>query len=304
MDGRTLGQGPDRFDCAPDAPAARRIAAGAHPDLLTIERPPIKADEAKSVDEDRRKAAEIPVDTARRISPFLHRTPAEGGWRIVIIDEADFLNRNAANAILKVIEEPPRQALIFLICNRPGAMLPTIRSRCRRLHLQPPGPSAVVDLLTTSGIVVDPHQADILGRLAEGSPGKAIDLHEGDAVGLFESLTGLLGQGGRLDIQSLNAIADRISRPTAEPAYRAFQALAAYVVSRILRAAATGTPHSAVLDREEAIVAAGLRGGLDPWLQVWEKMNQLFASADRVHLDRRQIAMNVVMMLDDTLRRA
>ena len=295
---------PGRFECSADAPAARKIAAGAHPDLLTIERPPIKADETKSADEDRRKTAEIPVDTARRIPPFLHRTPAEGGWRIVIVDEADRLNRNAANAILKVIEEPPRQALIFLICNRPGAMLPTIRSRCRRLMLTPPETDAVVDLLTGSGIVTDRRQAGILARLAEGSPGKAIELHEGDAVGLFETLTKILGQGARLDIQAATAVADRISRPTAEAAYRAFQSLTGHIVSGVLRAAATGRADGAILEHEDAIIAAGIRSGLDPWLEVWDKINHLFASADRVHLDRRQIAINVVMLLDDTLRRS
>lgn len=293
---------PGRFDVAPEAPAARKIGAHAHPDLLTIERPPVKADEGKSVDEERRKAPEIPVDIARRIPPFLHRTPAEGGWRIVIVDEADSLNRNAANAILKVIEEPPRQALIFLVCNRPGAMLPTIRSRCRRLLLSAPGTADVADLLTGSDTVRDRQQAMVLGQLADGSPGKAIELHEGDSVGLFRSLTETLGQGARLDIQAASRIADRVSRPAAEADYRAFETVTTHLVSRILRSAATGLGGAGMLESEEDIVAAGARGGLDPWLQVWEKMGRLFASADRVHLDRRQIALNVMMMLDEALR--
>ncbi len=113
----------------PASPVFRRVAAGSHADLLTVER---EWDDKKS-----RLRGEIVVDDARAVSAFLRLTPAEGGWRVVVIDGAEHLNRNAANAVLKMLEEPPPRAVLLLTCAAPGRLLPTIRSRCRRLALHP-----------------------------------------------------------------------------------------------------------------------------------------------------------------------
>src|SRR5581483_7887541 len=109
----------------PDSGTFRRVAAGGHADLLTVER---------AYDPRRRRLrSEIVVDDTREIAAFLRLTPAEGGWRVVVVDGADEMNRNAANALLKILEEPPRQTLLILVAHSPGRLLPTIRSRCRRL---------------------------------------------------------------------------------------------------------------------------------------------------------------------------
>ena len=117
----------------PAAPVFRRVAAGTHADLLTIER--------EWDDKRRRLRSEIVVGSARGVADFLRLTPAEGGWRIVVVDGAEHLNRNAANALLKVLEEPPPRAVLLLTCAAPGRLLPTIRSRCRRLRLGELGPA-------------------------------------------------------------------------------------------------------------------------------------------------------------------
>ena len=97
----------------------RRVASGGHPDLLTLER---------TVNEKTGKLRdEIIIEDTRAVGAFLRLTPAEGGWRIVVVDAADELNRNSANALLKVLEEPPRQALLLLVAHAPGSLLPTIR---------------------------------------------------------------------------------------------------------------------------------------------------------------------------------
>ena len=114
---------------AATSPVFRRVAAGSHADLLTVER---EWDDKKS-----RLRGEIVVDDARTISAFLRLTPAEGGWRVVVIDGAEHMNRNAANSVLKMLEEPPPRAVLLLTCAAPGRLLPTIRSRCRRLALAP-----------------------------------------------------------------------------------------------------------------------------------------------------------------------
>ncbi len=126
---RALLAGASALDMPASAPVFRRVAAGTHADLLTIER---EWDEKK-----KRLKKQIAAETARMIPPFLHLTPAEGGWRVVILDGAEDLNPQSANALLKVLEEPPARAVLMLVCSAPGRLLPTIRSRCRHLALAP-----------------------------------------------------------------------------------------------------------------------------------------------------------------------
>src|SRR5271165_3045369 len=119
------GHGGEGLQLDSTHPVFRRVAVGAHADLLTVER----AFDPKR----KRQRTEIVVDDVRRIGGFLHLTPAEGGWRVVVVDGADELNRNAANALLKVLEEPPPRALLLLTAAAPGRLPATIRSRTRRL---------------------------------------------------------------------------------------------------------------------------------------------------------------------------
>ena len=115
----------------PADPVFRRVAAGSHADLLTIER--------MFNEKTKRMRTQIAVEDVRTINGFMSLTPAEGGWRVVIVDGAEELNQASANALLKILEEPPPRAILLLVCAAPGRLLPTIRSRCRRLRLTPLG---------------------------------------------------------------------------------------------------------------------------------------------------------------------
>ena len=154
----------------------RRVAAGSHADLLTVER---------AYDEKRKRMrTQIAVDDVRRIGGFMSLTPAEGGWRVVVVDGAEELNQASANALLKILEEPPRAAILLLVCAAPGRLLPTIRSRCRRLRLDPLGEEAMARLLAT---YLPELGADERGRLvtvAEGSPGRALLLAEEEGLAI------------------------------------------------------------------------------------------------------------------------
>src|SRR5262249_23655111 len=119
----------------------RRVAAGGHPDLFTLERGMIHP-------ENNRPTNEIVVGHVRRMNEQLRMTPVEGGWRICIIDEAEAMNTASENALLKVLEEPPARSLLLLVSHAPGKLLPTIRSRCRLLMLPPLGDAVVSDLLS------------------------------------------------------------------------------------------------------------------------------------------------------------
>src|SRR5258708_5465301 len=180
---------------APEHPVFRRVASGGHADLLVVER---------SFDPKRKKLrSEIVVDDTRSIAAFLRLTPAEGSWRVVIVDGADVMNRNAANAVLKILEEPPQKAVLLLVSDNPGRLLPTIRSRCRILALKP--------------------------------------------LAAAEERAALAGEA-----QTMRRLA--------------------------------------------------ARRGLDQWVEVWENLNQLFALADSVNLDRKQVVLNAFFALAEAAR--
>ncbi|MEJ0024072.1 MAG: DNA polymerase III subunit delta' [Alphaproteobacteria bacterium] len=150
------------LDVSEDDPVARRIAANAHPDIFVLRR--TMGDRGKY-------RREIVVDDARALGEFFSLMPAEGGWRVAIIDAADELNSNAANAILKTLEEPPPRSVLLLVCHAPGATLATIRSRCRRLDLR-----AIDDALVSKAVELatgEKPDAAVLS-LAAGRPGRAI----------------------------------------------------------------------------------------------------------------------------------
>src|SRR5215216_727506 len=153
----------DGLAVPPQSGVFRRVASGGHADLLTIER---------AYDPRRRRLrGEIVVDDTREIAAFMRLTAAEGGWRVVVVDGADEMNRSAANALLKILEEPPRHALLLLVAHSPGRLLPTIRSRCRRFPMPPLPEATVAELLARYRPELDHAAAAAITALAEGSIG-------------------------------------------------------------------------------------------------------------------------------------
>jgi DNA polymerase-3 subunit delta' len=162
-------------------PAAVKIAHGTHPNVLHVQREwDLTSKKFKSA---------LGVDAVRRIIPFLGTTAGEGDWRFVIVDPADDMNRNAANALLKMLEEPPRQSMFFLICAAPGRLPPTIRSRCRTLHcsaLTQESLSQIADQFV-SGFDMRDDRSTILS-LAGGSARRLIRLAGDDGHRMYNLL--------------------------------------------------------------------------------------------------------------------
>ena len=281
----------------PAHPVFRRVAAGSHPDLLTVER---------GLREDGRPRSEIVVPDARRVGEFLRRTPAEGGWRIAVVDSADDLNPNAANALLKLLEEPPARSLLLLVSHNPGRLLPTIRSRCRRLALQPLTAEIVARLLRERRPDLGEEAGLLLARLAEGSPGRALALAAEGGDELFRTLLTLLESLPGLDAQSVHATAERLGARKAEPAFRTFADLLSWWLGRLVRCAATATPpEPELLPGEGRLIGRmATTAPLDRWCELWEKIGHLVARADALSLDRRQVILDVFFGLQAVMRPA
>lgn len=284
---------PETLYVDPASPLFRRVAAGGHADLMVVER--------GFTDDTRQKLrTEIVVADVRRIGGFLAMTPAEGGWRVVIVDAADEMNPSAMNAVLKVLEEPPPRSVLLLVCHNPGRLLPTVRSRCRRLVLNPLGEEAVAGLLTRFDPAMAAADALALARLAEGSVGRALTLAGEGGLDLYRDLIGLLSTLPNLDILALHTFADRLSRPAADSAFRTVTELLQNWLGRLIRAGAAATAGGGMQNEAETALAARLlaAGGLERWLEVWEKITTLLARTDGANLDRKSVILNAVLTID------
>ncbi|MFO1154278.1 MAG: DNA polymerase III subunit delta' [Rhodospirillales bacterium] len=291
----------DGLHVDPAHPVFRRIASGGHADLLTIER---AFDEARG-----RLKSEIPVDDIRRIPAFFAGTPAEGAWRVVVVDGADQMNRNAANALLKCLEEPPPRSLLLLVADRPGVLPATVRSRCRRLPLRPL-PRATVEALL--GRYTPDLATEAAGRIAalnDGSIGRALAFAASDGVALHGELHRLLLALPQSDPAALHAFCDKAA--AADAAFTETLDLLREFISRVVHVAAGASPDG---DGGDGIASAAPPGvavqlrriagaaPLDRWLAVWDNVGDLLAHADSARLDRKQLVLSAAFIIGSAMR--
>jgi DNA polymerase III subunit delta' len=269
----------------PGSPVFQRVATGSHADLLTVER---------SFDEKRKRMrTEIVVDDVRRVSDFLRRTPAEGGWRIVVVDGAEDMNRNSANALLKVLEEPPSRAILLLVCSAAGQLLPTIRSRCRRLALSRLSDAAMGTVLAEYLPDMPEDERARLVSLAEGSPGRALHLAEAGGVALSALVGEVLDrvpslEPGRVPAAWAHGIADALTR--SDEAFGTFMDLLRTSLAAAVREAARGRADP---DQARLLDARPL----EAWVDVWHGLTRLQDETEGFHLEKRQAVIASLGML-------
>jgi DNA polymerase-3 subunit delta' len=284
---------------AEEHPVFRRVASGGHADLLTVER--------QFDDEKGKQRKDIAVDDVRRIAPFLHLTAAEGGWRTVIVDGADCMNRSGQNAVLKILEEPPQRALLLLVTDRPASMLPTIRSRCRHLAL-PPLADATVDALLNRyrpDLATDDRAGLVLA--ASGSIGRALEIAQHGGLGLLREFLAIAG-ADRVDWPAAHGLGDRLAPAAADEAYRSFASLLVEWLGRTARELGRGSGgnlsgRTELVSGERALVARLAQPGrLERLLEVWEKVSLLFSRSDSANLDRRLTVISALDAVNAALR--
>lgn len=187
-----------------DHRVVRQIAAQGHPDLLVLERRPGESGALRTV---------IAVEDVRRLVPFLGSTAGEAGWRVVVVDSADELNAAGANALLKLLEEPPPRCVFLIVSHAPGRLLATIRSRCRRLLLRPLD-AADIARAAAAALGRDPSDAALsrAAAAAEGSVARAIALTGGRLQVLRERVIDLLGMLPAIDARALHALGESLER--------------------------------------------------------------------------------------------
>jgi DNA polymerase-3 subunit delta' len=243
---------------SPDHPVSRQIIAHAHPDLFVIER----------VGEDGKLRKVIPVEETRRISEFFSKSPASAPHRVAIVDAADDLNPFGANAILKTLEEPPAHGVLLIVSHAPGRLLPTIRSRCRRLAFPPLG------LEETAAFVRDREDVSVedslrLARMSGGAPGRAWALAGAKAIDMDDAARALIEALPRVDEAMALSLADRFKGGEGQAQFNLlFDRLAERVHGFSVERAGQGI------------------GSLDRWAQAWETLQRLSRDVEALNLDR------------------
>ncbi len=288
---------PDSLYLSPESPIFHRISSHGHGDLMTIER---KMDEKKG-----KRQSQIVVEGVRGIGRFLSMTASEGGWRVVIIDAADEMNRNAANAVLKVLEEPPKRAILLLVCHNPGRLLPTIKSRCRKLTLKPLESKDNISLIQQYSPETSEEDALILSEISQGSLGHALALIRDGGLEYFQQLLDLLDTLPTLSTSKLHTLADKLARKGAEESFRTFTELLRWWLGRLIMTAAKGEGAlTLVSEREKVLLSKILNAtSLDRLLEVWEKIDHLFVRAGGgSDLDRKQVVLNAFLFLESAIR--
>jgi DNA polymerase III subunit delta' len=257
-------------------PVARRVAAQAHPDVLTLERTAGPSGAVRSV---------ITVDEVRRTVGFFGSTAGAGGWRICIVDSADDLQSpQGANALLKVLEEPPSRALFLLVSHAPGRLLATIRSRCRRLTLRPLE-AADVAQAAAQALERDAADPEVLkaAAAAQGSVARATILLGGAALAVRDRMIELLGGLPQIDPQALHALGDTLGRSD-DTVFNTFVETIQDWLSDQLR----------VRDPQA--------GRLAPVAEVWEKLDRAVRDVEVFNLDRKPMVFAVFGLLAEAAR--
>ncbi|MEX2628633.1 MAG: DNA polymerase III subunit delta' [Tistlia sp.] len=281
---------PASLAMSPEHPVFHQVRASGHPDLVTI---------AREVDaKTGRTKRDISVESVRKATDFLRLTSAGGGRRLVVVDSADDMNPNSANALLKVLEEPPQAAILLLVSHSPGALLPTIRSRCRTLALRPLPTETVERLLGEFRPELEAEDRRGLAVLAEGSIGRAEALAELGGLALYRELLRYLEALPRLDVARLHEFGERLARDSSGEAFRTVGELLERWLARLLRVGAGGAPPPEVVPGEAELIARLLqRSSLESWLQLWERLSGLFSRTEGASLDRKQAILTAFLAL-------
>jgi DNA polymerase-3 subunit delta' len=280
---------PTTLDVAPEHPVARRVAALSEPRLFLLRRP---------LDEKTRKLkTEITVDATRKLKSFFALSSSEAGRRVVIVDAADEMNRSAANALLKLLEEPPPNATLLLVSHSPSRLLPTIRSRCRILRLRPLAASPLAEALHQTGAdPVEGPTAPGLAALSDGSVGAAFQLVESDGLAFYGELVRLFSAAPGIDRPSAIALAQW---PGAERFPLALHLIEMFL-ARLARAGAAGPPEPEAVPGEAAALARLSPGpaAARRWAQVAQEAGDRARHGHAVNLDPAALLLDMVLRMD------
>ncbi len=273
-------QTPGGLDVPADDPVAQRVQSLGHGDFLLIRRPyDVKTKKLRG---------EIPIAEARKIGAFFANKASEGGWRVCLIDTIDEMNRNAANALLKILEEPPRRALLILLSNAPGRLLPTIRSRCLPLALRPV-PEADLRHWLSTRVEAANEDIDAAVKLAAGAPGKAFAYVQ-NADTVLRPLSRFMLGFPTQNMELYHRISDTLSLAKNAGSHDLFwQGLQDILHSQAVYAA-TG-------EWDGAFAPMALQRGADDWVAIRTELNRMHLAGAGLNMNKKNLLLQALMRI-------
>ncbi len=312
-DGNLFGNEPNSMEIVADNKISHRMAAGGHPDFLCLEKGMFNKANKKIAEND------IPVAIIRDALNLMRLTPAEGKWRVIIIDAVDDLNRNAANALLKSLEEPPKNTIFLLISHAVDKLLPTIKSRCRRLNLQILDDDIIIKILQENYPEISIEQASLLAKISDGSIGKSIRLLDAGGIDLYGDIISIMQNAGNMDIEKLHKFASSLAIKNASNKFNIFREIIDWWLKRLIKIIAIDDDAailpvknnngdqkiSNLLTMEQSLINdLKMRGNLALWLELWENMTKLLAQIDAPYnLDKKQVIISAFMTFNAAMAR-
>lgn len=273
---------PTTLDIPRDNLDFQRIAAASHSDMLVIER---------QWDEDRQRfKGAVDVDSVRRIPPFMGMKAAQGGWRVVIVDDADTMTEEAQNAILKTLEEPPAKALLILVTHRPGRLLPTIRSRCRFIRFEAPQMVDFTRLMREDHPDLTTRELETLYGITDGSVGRSLRLTGEGGLEAVDGVIAMMHTWPSWDWAQIHKMAEIMSKPGQDDTLDAFRQVMQWIADSLLQAKAQGAALTGPLDND-ALNRMLAHHSLAEWLTLADGLRAHFETAQRANLDRRHAVM-------------
>jgi DNA polymerase III subunit delta' len=282
---------PQTLDIPADQPISRRVIALSESRLFLCRRPWDEKNE--------RLKQDITVNEVRKLKSFFNLSASDGGQRVVIVDSADEMNANAANALLKILEEPPAKCTLLLVSHRPMRLLPTIRSRCRVLKCASLAPDDMRAALISAGFESQDN-SEHLAVLAAGSVGEAIRLLSDDGLKIYNGLLAMLGQSRRMDRQAALFLAESCAGKTSKARYDLTLRLVGILLHRLSITGASGPPRL-----EAALGEAEILARLSPnanaarrWAELAQLLQDRSQHARAVNLDPASVILDMLLKID------
>ena len=274
-----------------------RILAESEPRLAVIR---------KSYDEKRKTfRSSIRVDEIRRLKSFFSLSVTDGGYRVAIIDCADDLNINAANALLKTLEEPPKNTVFLLISHNAQSLLPTIKSRCRELRLTSLADSDLINALKQLNLEIPEHDSEIYSLLGSGSVGNSIRLLEHDGASLYRTLLSFLNQLPNLNNFELEKFITTFLGNKNKSRLELFVELLNMTIARISKAGIMGNNYSHQLLKDEIEIFEKLCPTPNiarKWAELAQKQSEKLKHGLAVNLDPGSLILDTFFQIEDCAR--
>lgn len=263
-------------------PVFQRVAAGSHSDLLAIE-----ADSESA-------SGDIKVDEIRKINDFLRVTASETNYRIVIIDSADDMNTNAANALLKLLEEPPAGAIFLLISHVPGRLLTTIKSRCRGLKFNSLEEASALSVVNASIPEMDYIEAKKLVKLAGGSPGVAIDLYQNNGLVIYDCIVEVMNSAPKINPVLVQKLSSLVTQKGDKHSWAIMTYLLNQFVAETIKLSASfsggSDPISSSANAKKKLI---VEKSLEELIKIWDKINSLLVDTENINLDKKAVLVSI-----------